>query len=60
MGCSKVCLSLMQSSGWSPIARISATADDILTKGDDDDNSGAADYQIKDYASQQFTYYTWI
>ena len=26
-------------------------ADDILTKGDDDDNSGADDYTIKDYAS---------
>jgi RHS repeat-associated protein len=34
------------------------TAADILTKGDDDDNSGAAAHRIKDYASQQYTYYT--
>ncbi|MHB9081934.1 MAG: DUF6531 domain-containing protein, partial [Pirellulaceae bacterium] len=38
-------------------ADISAVGD-ILTKGDDDDNSGAEDYRIKDYASRQFTYYS--
>ena len=27
-------------------------ADDILAKGDDDDNSGAEDHAIKDYASR--------
>jgi hypothetical protein len=31
---------------------------DILTKGDDDDNSGAADYKIREYAGKWFTYYT--
>ena len=31
--------------------------DDILAKGDDDDNSGAEDYSIQDYASRWFTYY---
>ena len=33
-------------------------ADDILAKGDDDDNSGQEDYAIQDYASTQYTYYT--
>ena len=33
-------------------------ADDILAKGDDDNNNGGATYQIKDYASSQYTYYT--
>ena len=31
--------------------------DDILAKGDDDDNSGTEDYSIQDYASRWFTYY---
>ena len=31
--------------------------DDILAKGDDDDNNGSAD-SIQDYASRWFTYYT--
>ena len=33
-------------------------ADDILAKGDADDNSGQEDYAIQDYASKQYTYYT--
>ena len=33
-------------------------ADDILEKGDDDDDGGSEDYKIKEYASRQFTYYT--
>lgn len=33
-------------------------ADDILAKGDDDDNSGAEDHKISDYANRRFTYYT--
>ena len=33
-------------------------ADDILGKGDDDDNSGSEEHQIKEYASRRFLYYT--
>ncbi len=33
-------------------------AEDILTKGDDDDDSGAEDHKIAEYASRRFTYYT--
>jgi hypothetical protein len=35
-----------------------SSAEDILTKGDDDDNSSAEEHQIKEYASRRFTYYT--
>ncbi len=35
-----------------------SSAADILTKGDDDDNSGAADHTIAEYASRRFTYYS--
>ena len=35
-----------------------SSAADILTKGDDDDNSGQATYKIKDYSSRRFEYYT--
>jgi len=35
-----------------------SAAGDILAKADDDDNSGAEDYKIKEYASRRFTYYT--
>jgi hypothetical protein len=34
-----------------------ASADDILAKGDDDNNSGSAAHRIKEFASRQFTYY---
>ena len=57
-GCSKPCMKTTPSRGWSPIGPTSTQPADILTKGDDDDNSGSAAHRIKDYASQQYTYYT--
>jgi hypothetical protein len=35
-----------------------SSPEDILTKADDDNNSGQATYRIKDYASRRFEYYS--